>query len=99
MNWLRQTFEISHSNHQTNRSMEGLRGVAVFMVFLVHFVAQCEPWLSPDSFTFDAAQSLRDVGHAGVDLFFVLSGYLIYGTLIKARKPFLPYLSRRVQRI
>jgi exopolysaccharide production protein ExoZ len=42
---------------------------------------------------------LKNIGNAGVDLFFVLSGYLIYGTLIKREKPFFLYIRRRIQRI
>jgi peptidoglycan/LPS O-acetylase OafA/YrhL len=99
MNWFQQAFEISHSNHKTNRSMEGLRGCAVFMVFLVHYVGLVERWMVPQGLTYQLAQWSRDIGHAGVDLFFVLSGYLIYGTLIRSRKPVVPYLARRVQRI
>lgn len=79
--------------------MEGLRGLAVFLVFLVHYVTLAEPRLLRDTLTWDLANSLRGIGHAGVDLFFVLSGYLIYGTLIVKVRPVLPYLRRRVQRI
>lgn len=79
--------------------MEGLRGLAVFLVFLVHYVTLIEPWLMRDTFAWNLAESLRGIGHAGVDLFFVLSGYLIYGTLIVKARPLLPYLRRRAQRI
>ena len=37
MNWLRKTFEITHTSHTAIRSMEGIRGFAVFLVFLVHY--------------------------------------------------------------
>lgn len=99
MNWLQRTFEISHSGHRAMLSMEGLRGLAVFLVFLVHYVTLIDPWISRESVTYQTAIHLITVGNSGVDLFFVLSGYLIYGTLIRKRKPFLPYLVRRVQRI
>lgn len=79
--------------------MEGLRGLAVFLVFLVHYVTLSEPWLVPHSVTADVAGALRRIGNSGVDLFFVLSGYLIYGTLIGRPQPFGRYFGRRVRRI
>ncbi|MEW6513522.1 MAG: acyltransferase [Pseudomonadota bacterium] len=99
MKTLSALFEVGHGDHRQIRSMEGLRGLAVFLVFLVHYVTLIEPWLMRETLTWDLANSLRDIGHAGVDLFFVLSGYLIYGTLIVKVRPVLPYLRRRVQRI
>ncbi len=100
MNWFERTFEISHSHNKSIRSMEGLRGFAVFLVFLVHYVVLIAPWMSAESALYQIIGThLRNVGNAGVDLFFVLSGYLIYGTLMKKPKPFLPYIARRAQRI
>lgn len=78
--------------------MEGLRGIAVFLVFWVHYSTLIEPWLSGPSLIL--LQFVHGFGHLGVDLFFVLSGYLIYGTIIN-KKDFvvLKYVGRRVQRI
>lgn len=92
-------FEIDHSGHAPFRAMEGLRGLAVTLVFLVHYVTLLEPWLPSQGGTHDLASGLRSIGHAGVDLFFVLSGFLIYGTLIVKDKPFLPYIWRRIERL
>lgn len=99
MDWIKNTFEISHTNQTTIRSMEGIRGLAVFLVFLVHYVSLINPWLLESSATSRAAKYIHSIGNIGVDLFFVLSGYLIYGTLIKKHRPFKSYIFRRIQRI
>ena len=99
MNWFQRTFEVAHSKHNSIRTMEGLRGFAVFFVFLVHYTTLIEPWLVNQSLTHKFSIYLKNIGNLGVDLFFVLSGYLIYGMLIKKEKPFLPYIRRRFQRI
>ena len=79
--------------------MDGLRGFAVTLVFFVHYVTCFEPWLTPGSTTATIAESLRDLGHVGVDLFFALSGCLIWGMLLRSRVAVGTYLVRRVQRI
>ena len=79
--------------------MEGMRGLAVLLVFFVHYCTLVVPWLPPQSAIVSLADALRTLGHAGVDLFFVLSGYLIYGSLIAKPQPFLRFMSRRVVRI
>jgi peptidoglycan/LPS O-acetylase OafA/YrhL len=79
--------------------MEGLRGFAVFLVFLVHYVVLSSPWIDQSSLTYRVATALEYVGNTGVDLFFVLSGFLIYGSLIKRPRSFSSYISRRIERI
>ena len=79
--------------------MEGLRGLAVTLVFLVHYTTLARPWVAAGSSTDYVVEMLHSVGNTGVDLFFVLSGYLIYGTLIEKRKAFGPYFARRIERI
>jgi exopolysaccharide production protein ExoZ len=99
MNWFRSTFEISHTTHKPVVSMEGIRGFAVFLVFLVHYVTLVDPWLTKSSTTQILSTYVRSIGNIGVDLFFVLSGYLIYGMLIRKKKSFGGYIKGRIQRI
>lgn len=99
MEWFRQKFELSRGDGHNERPMEGLRGFAVFLVFLVHFVTLVKPWISDNSNYLVFTDVLHTVGNTGVDLFFVLSGYLIFGSLYARRQKFIDFMSRRVQRI
>lgn len=100
MNWLSDRFELSHGDGaHTLRPMEGLRGLAVLLVFLVHYTTLAAPWQDGGSASALLARLLHLAGNSGVDLFFVLSGYLIYGSLIARRQALLPFMRRRLQRI
>jgi exopolysaccharide production protein ExoZ len=79
--------------------MEGLRGFAVGLVFLVHFCALLAPMLAPGDQTLSVALLVGQMGNAGVDLFFVLSGYLIYGSLIGRPQSFVTFMGRRLRRV
>lgn len=93
-------FELQRGGAEANlASMEGIRGLAVFLVFIVHYSTLIEPWLLPGSGAQAAARHLHAMGNVGVDLFFVLSGYLIYGSLLVRTQPFLRFMRRRVQRL
>src|SRR2546423_3041651 len=80
-------------------SMEGLRGLAVLLVFFVHFHALFGDYASKRPWVFFISKWLGDIGNIGVDLFFVLSGYLIYGLLLRRRQQFSTFIWRRIQRI
>ena len=97
--FLSSRFELSRGDGSNERSMEGLRGFAVFLVFLVHFVTLINPWIQKGSYFLLFAKSIRLVGNTGVDLFFVLSGYLIFGSLISRPQRFFLFMRRRVVRI
>ncbi|SHG37805.1 acyltransferase [Massilia sp. CF038] len=98
--WMAQRFELARHGDAANvRPMEGLRGFAVFLVFLVHYATLMAPWMRAHSPLAETWEWVHTVGNAGVDLFFVLSGYLIYGSLIARRQAYLPFLRRRIARI
>ncbi len=100
MDWLKRKFELARGGDGHNvPSMEGLRGFAVFLVFLVHFVELSAPWTSGASGFLLFTDALHRIGKIGVELFFVLSGYLIYGSLISRAQPYLRFMARRIERI
>lgn len=99
MDWFARTFELSRGDGGNVRSMEGLRGFAVLLVFLVHFLTLGGKWYTDSLGLTAVIDSVRMIGNAGVDLFFVLSGYLIYGSLMQRAHPFGKFMSRRIVRI
>jgi exopolysaccharide production protein ExoZ len=99
-NYFFNQFELARGGAAQNvLPMEGLRGFAVFLVFLVHYVSVMSPWITAHSGLSRFSDAIHTVGNSGVDLFFVLSGYLIYGSLIKRQQAFLPFIRKRIARI
>ena len=96
---LQATFELQAKDNMRMLPMEGLRGVAVTLVFLQHYTSQSQLIGLSDAMTAGFAGAFRIYGNFGVDLFFVLSGYLIYGTLVHRGPGFGAFMLRRMQRI
>jgi len=92
-------FELKGNAVSWMQSIEGLRGLGAFMVFLVHYATLVKPWVPPESSTFLINEALFSMGNVGVDVFFAISGFLIYAMLIRRERPLLPYFRRRVMRI
>jgi peptidoglycan/LPS O-acetylase OafA/YrhL len=77
--------------------LDGVRGLAILMVMFGHFIVVGKNLESPG-----AVYRLLQSGYLGVDLFFVLSGFLITGILMdsKTRQPyFRVFYWRRALRI
>lgn len=80
------------------KSLDGLRGIAILMVLMVHFM----PPRPTASFAGEVINNLWTLGYSGVDLFFVLSGFLITGILLDAKGSagyFRNFYARRALRI
>ncbi len=80
--------------------LDGLRGLAIFLVLVCHLVAN--PAHKPINFVVDHVFTILTVGWSGVDLFFVLSGFLIGGILLESHNSanyFKAFYLRRVHRI
>jgi exopolysaccharide production protein ExoZ len=79
--------------------LEGMRGYAVLLVFLVHQHTLFSEHLTPGSALRTLSQFGHHIGNSGVDLFFVLSGFLIYGHVLRRSPPYASFLRKRIGRI
>lgn len=87
--------DISRSHYV---ALDGLRGLAILTVVIFHFSLE-----HPNAHAADGIfLQLAELGWAGVDLFFVLSGFLITGILLETKSSphyFRNFLARRFLRI
>lgn len=82
---------LDHRRHM--KSLDGLRGIAIVLVFFFHYYPR-----RPG----DPVGLLAGAGWTGVDLFFVLSGFLITGILydtVGQQRYFLNFYARRALRL
>ncbi len=97
--WFSDRFELSRGGGAHIRPMEGLRGFATLLVFATHYIGFTKPFVDQSTGFAAVAKAVDTVGNSGVDLFFVLSGYLIYGSLIARPQAFAQFMQRRIVRI
>jgi peptidoglycan/LPS O-acetylase OafA/YrhL len=85
--------------HQHLRALDGVRGVALLLIFVDHFLVTNNLARSP---ILQTSLDLRDLSWIGVYLFFALSGFLITGILydtLDTENYFSTFYGRRVLRI
>lgn len=80
-------------------ALEGLRGLAVFLVFVVHYTSFLQPHMTRDVRLLEITAAFARAGQSGVDLFFLLSGLLIYRSCIQENFDARKYARRRLVRI
>ena len=80
--------------------LDGLRGMAILLVFMAHYLGGAgHIYLKP---SIRHVLAIANLGWSGVDLFFVLSGFLIGGILLQVRHSehyFKAFYMRRIFRI
>ena len=89
---------VGDLTHQHFRQLDGLRGIAILLVMACHFDLLYRPADHQKGLISQFAQA----GWMGVDVFFVLSGFLITGILLSTRNGehyFRNFLGRRFLRI
>lgn len=75
-----------------------MRGFSALIVFFVHFHTIFGSH-AEGSALHSASQFLSNLGHCGVDVFFALSGFIIYGHLMARPVPYFRFLGRRIVRL
>jgi peptidoglycan/LPS O-acetylase OafA/YrhL len=91
--------EVNRSKMGHIPALDGIRGVAILMVLLCHLAPEVNT--AKHGFVQIIAR-IADQGAIGVDLFFVLSGFLITGILLRSKSSsryFLNFYGRRALRI
>ncbi len=89
---------VWHSGHHCPE-LDGVRGIAILMVTLYRFAKEVDPTVHP---VLAFVHRYAPIGERGVDLFFVLSGFLITGILLESKSRegyFLNFFVRRALRI
>jgi exopolysaccharide production protein ExoZ len=90
-------FFLSGSNRVV--ALDGLRAIAALAVVVHHFVNLVSGRIQTGTAAHKVYLLTNHLGGCGVDLFFVISGYLIYSILMRKEQKYLPFLLRRARRI
>lgn len=78
-----------------NKQIEGLRAIGVIMIVLFHYIYRFNE-LYGDASAFSV---LSQWGSIGVGLFFMMSGYFMFGGSHKAYETLFQYYRRKVGRL
>jgi peptidoglycan/LPS O-acetylase OafA/YrhL len=93
------TDQIPTTRSSRIAQVDALRGCAVLLIFFVHYHTLFHPWLPAGSLGQLSTRILEGIARAGTDLFFTLSGFLVYGSLMARDRAVGSYIARRFARI
>lgn len=79
--------------------IDGIRGLFAILVFLSHFHIQFRSLTHNQGILFFASSAVWCITRAAVGVFFALSGFLFYGSLLKKPEPYFTFVSKRLGRL
>ena len=93
---------VNKTSLQKFSELDGLRGIAVLMVMAFHIFNRAPGYLIDNQTFIITLNKIAQIGWAGVDIFFVLSGFLITSILLNTKNTphyFKNFYARRILRI
>ena len=82
-----------------NQAIDGVRGLFAALVFLAHFHVQFHLLTHNHGVLYFTSATLWCITRAAVGIFFALSGFLFYGSLLKRPEPCLTFFAKRLRRL
>ncbi len=80
-------------------AIDGIRGLFAVVVFLAHFHIQFHSLTHDKGVLFFASSVTWCITRAAVGIFFALSGFLFYGSLLKRPEPYFAFVGKRLRRL
>jgi exopolysaccharide production protein ExoZ len=81
------------------RAIDGIRGLFAITVFLSHFHVQFHFLTHDKGAMFFTSSAIWCITRATVGIFFALSGFLFYGSLLKRPEPYFSFVGKRLRRL
>lgn len=98
-NLFRSVFALDRGGKDFLLFIQGMRGFAMFIVFLGHNWTNLLPYTNRPSFTSEFTDFCYTTMPTVVDLFFLISGFLMYRSLLHRPRPYFSYILSRIRRI
>jgi peptidoglycan/LPS O-acetylase OafA/YrhL len=80
-------------------AVEGLRGLAIAMVFIGHFTTLFGDYAARQTLSWKMFDYLHLWARIGLSFFFFITGYFVYGDFLAKNYSYLPFIKRRLLRI
>src|SRR5262245_16796697 len=86
-------------NCSRNPAIDGIRGLFAMLVFLAHFHVQFHQLTHNRGILYFVSAAIWCVTRAAVGIFFALSGFLFYTSLLKRPEPWMSFFTKRLRRL
>jgi exopolysaccharide production protein ExoZ len=90
---------VQKSSSQRQPAIEGLRGLAMTLVFFGHFETLFSHYLPPASASSRIVSYFAVWGHRGISFFLVITGYFVYRSFLNRQAEYVPFVKRRLLHI